>query len=225
VPALPGALSALGILVSNVVKDYSRTMLLSVPGKLPQARLAQEFGSLEKQAAKDFREEAWQGRPHYQRSIDLRYSGQGYELNLPFTKNLLADFQQEHHRRYGYTHPTREVELVTLRLRAAVKSPRTHAGKMHSAGKMNHGVKMNHVGTAAHGRPGRAKLGSVFPAKSTVLFVGKKLTTKIYSRDDLKPGQTYSGPAILTEYSATTVIPPGKRFHLDRASNLIVTIR
>ena len=61
--------------------------------------------------------------------------------------------------------------------------------------------------------------------KAPVLFDGKKLTTAIYSRDALKPGKTYSGPAIITEYSATTVIPPGKRFHLDPAANLIVTIR
>ena len=61
--------------------------------------------------------------------------------------------------------------------------------------------------------------------EAPVQFEGKKLATKIYSRDELQPGKEYSGPAIITEYSATTVIPPGKRFHLDRAANLIVTIR
>jgi N-methylhydantoinase A len=60
---------------------------------------------------------------------------------------------------------------------------------------------------------------------SAVLFDGKKLPTKIYARDDLRPGKKYSGPAIITEYSATTAIPPGKRFHLDRALNLIVKVR
>ena len=88
VPALPGALSALGILVSDVVKDYSRTVLWRVSGKLPAAQLDREFSALQKQAAKDFHEEAWQGRVHYQRSVDIRYRGQGYELNLPFTRNL-----------------------------------------------------------------------------------------------------------------------------------------
>jgi N-methylhydantoinase A len=58
-----------------------------------------------------------------------------------------------------------------------------------------------------------------------VLFDGKKYETRIYSRESLKPGKKYSGPAIITEYSATTVIPPGKRFHVDAATNLIVTIR
>jgi N-methylhydantoinase A len=219
VPALPGALSALGILVSDVVKDYSRTVLWSITGKVPHSRIEQEFATLQRQAAKDFQQEAWQGKVNYQRSVDLRYRGQGYELNLPFTRNLLKDFHDEHERRYGYAHRTRDVELVTLRLRAILKFPPTHIGKM------NHVGNMNHVGTGAFARPGRARLGSPSAPKAPVLFDGKRLATAIYSRDTLKLGKTYHGPAIVTEYSATTVIPPNKRFHLDPAANLIVTIR
>jgi len=204
IPAFPGALSALGILASDVVKDYSRTVLWRVSGKIPAAKLNQEFAALEKTAERDFRRESWQGTPHYNRSVDLRYRGQGYELNLPFTKNLLEGFEQEHKRRYGYTHPTREIELVTLRLRATLKTTRAH------------------VGTAAPGRPSRAKLGRLSPPKVPVLFEDKKRETKLYSRGDLHPARKYEGPAIITEYSATTAVPPGKKFHLDEANNLIV---
>jgi N-methylhydantoinase A len=207
VPALPGALSALGILASDVVKDYSRTVLWRVYGKVPREELNREFAALEKSAMKDFRQEQWQGRPHYKRSVEVRYRGQGYELNIAFTKNLLQDFQQEHHRRYGYANPNRELELVTLRLRATLKSTTTHGG------------------TRAFARPGRAKLGSMSSPRSTVLFDGRKLATKIYSRDDLQPFQKYSGPAMITEYSATTVIPPDVEFHLDRAANLVLSLR
>jgi len=213
VPALPGALSALGILASDVVKDYSRTVLWRVSGKIPAEQLNRGFTALQKTAAKDFRQEEWPGRPLYNRSVDLRYRGQGYELNIPFTKNLLRDFQQEHHRRYGYAHANRELELVTLRLRAVLKSTTRLA------------EKTAHVETAALGRRGRAKLGKLSPPEVPVLFEGKKLPTKIYDRDDLQPARKYPGPAIITEYSATTVIPPGKTFHLDRSANLIVTIR
>ena len=166
-----------------------------------------EFSALAKNAARDFHGEAWQGRQHFHRSVEVRYRGQGYELNIPFTRNLLHDFQQEHQRRYGYTHPNREVELVTLRLRAILKS------------------KTTHVGADAFVRPGRAKLGRPSTPKAPVLFEGKKQETKIYSRDELQLGKKYSGPAIITEYSATTVIPPKRNFYLDRAANLIVTIR
>ncbi len=217
VPALPGALSALGILFSDVVKDYSRTVLWRVAGKVPRARLEQEFAALKKQAAKDFQEEAWKGRIRYQPSIDVRYRGQGYELNLPLKKNLRQEFEQEHQRRYGYAHPTRELELVTLRLRATVKSATAHVGTI--------GVKTDHVGTGTLARPGRAKLGSPSTPKASVQFEGKKLATAVYSRDVLKSGKTYHGPALIIEYSATSVIHPGKRFHLDSAANLIVTIR
>jgi N-methylhydantoinase A len=220
VPAFPGALSALGILVSDVVKDYSRTILVTCSGAIPQARLSKEFASLEKRAEQDFRKERWKGKVKYNRSVDLRYRGQGYELNIPFTRNLLKDFQQEHHRRYGYAHATREVEIVTLRLRAVVKSPPLK-------------TTTNRVGTAAPVSlprakprgPGRAKLGSPSTLKATAIFDGKRLATTIYGRESLQLEKKYPGPAIVTEYSATTVIPPGKSFHLDPARNLIVKIR
>ena len=212
VPAFPGALSALGILASDVVKDYSRTVLWRVSGKIPTAQLNQEFAAMERTVARNFVEENWKGRPQYNRSVDLRYRGQGYELNLPFTKNILQAFQQEHHRRYGYSHPTREIELVTLRLRAILKSAPLEA-------------ITSHVGTDAFVRPGRAKLAGASTPKAPVIFEGKKQETSIHSRDALRPGKKYRGPAIITEYSATTVIPPGPSFHLDRAANLIVTIR
>jgi N-methylhydantoinase A len=211
VPALPGALSALGILFSDVVKDYSRTVLLTVAGKLPHSRITQEFEALQKKAAQDFHQEAWQGRVHYQRTADLRYRGQGYELNIPFSQSLIADFQKEHTRRYGYAHPAREIELVTLRLRATIKSQPPAA-------------KTNHGGTDAFVRPGRAKPGSPSSTKAPAFFDGKKYSTNIYSREALTPGRIYRGPAIVTEYSATTVIPPGKRFRIDPAGSLLIMI-
>ncbi|HEY6373257.1 MAG TPA: hydantoinase/oxoprolinase family protein [Candidatus Sulfotelmatobacter sp.] len=218
VPALPGALSALGILASDVAKDYSRTVLWRDAGTIPADKLNREFSALEKSAAKDFLEEHWQGTLHYHRSVDLRYRGQGYELNIPFTKNLLRDFEQEHHRRYGYTHPHREVELVTLRLRAVVKSRQVGIATTRVG-------KTDHAGTGVFARPGRATLGRISSLKARVLFEGKQQKTKIYSRDALLPGQHHSGPAIISEYSATTVIPPGTKFHLDHAANLLVSLR
>ncbi len=203
VPAFPGALSALGILASDVVKDYSRTILWRVSGKIPLPRLAREFATMENTAARDFRNESWHGAPHFHRSVDLRYRGQGYELNIPLTPNLLKDFEREHHRRYGYTHPNREVELVTLRLRATLKN------------------KPAHVGTAPRAVPAGRSPAAVPQAE--VLFDGKKLKTRIHAREALDPRKKYSGPAIITEYSATTVIPPNAIFHLDNSANLIIS--
>jgi N-methylhydantoinase A len=210
IPTVPGALSALGILASDIVKDYSRTVLLRVAKEIPGAQLNREFSKLEKIATEDFRRESWQGRVDYRRSVDLRYRGQGYELNLPFSKNLRKDFEYEHHRRYGYTHANREIEIVTLRLRATVKSPKLEITK-------------GRVGTAALGRT--VERSATVASEASAFFDNKKLKTKIYSREELDPGRKYSSPAIITEYSATTVVPPARRFHLDPASNIIVNIR
>jgi N-methylhydantoinase A len=203
VPAFPGALSALGILSSDVVKDYSRTVLWRVSKDVPWKELRREFEALEKNAADDFRRESWRGHPQVVRSVDVRYQGQGYELNIPITKSLLADFEGEHKRRYGYTHPNRAVELVTLRLRARLESP------------------MPHVTAPALGRRPRKVRPS---GRFSVQFDGKRLQSNIYAREALIAAKKYAGPAIVTEYSATTIIPPGKRFHVDRAANLIITI-
>ncbi len=213
IPALPGALSAFGILVSDVVKDYSRTVLWQVGEKLPIERMEREFATLRRRAEADFRNEKWEGTIHHQRSVDVRYRGQGYELNVPYTRNVLLDFRSEHQRRYGYNYPAREVELVTLRLRAL----------QHSS--IDKGSTPGHVGTGAPARPGRAKPGKIVTDRARVSFSGKKLVAAIHSRDSLTVGKKYLGPAVVTEYSATTVIPPGVSFQKDRARNLMSEIR
>jgi N-methylhydantoinase A len=213
VPALPGALSAFGILVSDVVKDYSRSVLWRVADHLPGEQLRREFAALRRRAETDFRDERWRGAISHQRSVDVRYQGQGYELNVPYTRNLIGDFRREHQRRYSYSYPTREVELVTLRLRATIKSPHARAAA---------GSATTHVGTAAPSRPGRAALGSASPNRAPVFFGGKKLTAAIYARESLKIGRKYSGPAVITEYSATTVVPPGGWFWSDKRGNLMI---
>src|SRR6202521_6006162 len=76
IPAQPGALSAFGILVSDVVKDYSRTLLWRFADRLPQAKLEKEFRKLEAAAQKEFRTERWRGALQYERSLILRYRGQ-----------------------------------------------------------------------------------------------------------------------------------------------------
>lgn len=206
IPALPGALSAIGILESDVIKDFSRTVLWRAGARLPQAELEKEFRKLEATAQKEFSHEEWSGKPKYERSLDLRYRGQGYELNIPATgANALARFHEEHQQRYGYHHAGREIEIVTLRLRAKMKTvnPRvTQSNKSES-------------------RKSRA-----LPIdRAKVVFQERSLTTPIYERGDLIPGRSLGGPAIITEYSATTIIPPGKRFHLDAHGNLIIGLK
>ena len=206
VPAMPGALSAFGILVSDVVKDYSRTILSRVTSALPVTQLQQEFARLSRSAKQGFRAEGWAGTIHEQRTVDVRYRGQGYELNVPFTANLIAEFHRAHAKRYGYSHPEREIELVTVRLRAVVRSPQA---------KIIVGDRARESGKGSRAAA----------EKSPIIFDGKKHRTAIYERDQLVPGKKYAGPAVITEYSATTIVPPRMRFWVDRADNLVIQVR
>jgi N-methylhydantoinase A len=213
VPALPGALSAFGILVSDVVKDYSRTVLLRAGVKLPAERLQREFTILRRRAEAEFRTEDWVGAITHQRSVDVRYQGQGYELNIPYTRNLIRDFEQEHQRRYGYSYPERDLELVTLRLRSSIKS------------RMQATQTTTRVRTATPGVSGPLEHGGALTARTGVFFGGKKVNASIHTRDSLKTGEKHLGPAIIAEYSATTIVPPGYRFSLDKSRTLLIERR
>jgi N-methylhydantoinase A len=207
IPARPGALSAYGILVSDVVKDYSRTVLWRMGNGLPAAKLNKEFQKLEASARREFRAEQWRGALHYERSLDLRYRGQGYELNLPATANIAARFHAEHQKRYGYHHAGREIELVTVRLRTRLRTP---PPKIYSR------AARQTVASKA------ARVTSV--ERTPVLFHNKTIATPVFERMNLVSEKTMIGPAVITEYSATTVVPAGKKFWVDAAENLIIKI-
>lgn len=201
IPAMPGALSAFGILVSDVVKDYSRTVLWRASGRLPREKLEREFRVLRQAAEKDLRGDGWSGTIESWPSVEVRYRGQGYELQVPYSPRLIEDFEAEHRRRYGYRYPGREVELVTLRLRAAVKSPQANL--------------------KAESAPGaRGRVGD----ETWVFFDGKRKRSALYARESLSLGRRYFGPAVLTEYGATTVVPPERRFWVDGARNLRIDV-
>ncbi len=200
VPAIPGALSACGILASDIVKDYSRTVVLTLASKPSISAIGRRFGELERNAQREFRDEGWQGKLNLERSVDLRYRGQGFELNIPWSKSVLGDFHREHKFRYGYNHPERTVELVTLRVRGRMPSP-----------------KIPHAKLSFKKRPPD-------PEKRRAWFSGKATATPLFDRGQLGITQKLSGPAIIKEYTATTVVPGRSSFFVDRAGNLIIDI-
>jgi N-methylhydantoinase A len=162
--------------------------------------LGQVFAELERSALADFRREKWEGKPRFTRTADVRYRGQGFELNVPFGPRVIDDFHGEHKRRYGYAHPEREVEIVTVRLRATLPAPKVKLSRELAAAK-------------------------VLESTKDVWFDGKPRRTKIFVRETLRSGKRYTGPAVVTEYSATTVVHPGMKFFVDDAGALVVNIR
>jgi N-methylhydantoinase A len=202
VPAYPGALSALGILISDVVKDHSRTILLRVaPDKIFSKQLDPIFAELKLSIASELKKEDWQGTAIFEPSCDIRYRGQGYELNLPYTADVLKRFHAEHKRRYGYSSPERDLEIVTLRMRGRVASPE----------------KLSRLKI-------REEQGRLKSSSQMVHFAGRRHKTQIIPRSSIKQGKRFHGPAIITEYSATTVVPPGLAYQKDRAGNLLIEL-
>jgi N-methylhydantoinase A len=196
---MPGALSAVGILMSDIVKDYSRTVLLDAEKSLPMAKLQAEFKKLEAKALKDFRAERWPGKLHFEARSEMRYRGQGFEISVQHGAGALEAFHKEHQRMYGYSRVGSPVEIVTVRLRAWIK---TVAPKM-----------------AADA--GKHRAASVESSVS-VTFAGKAQRASIVDRNSLVARKKFSGPAIVTEYSATTVVPPNWNFSVDKSGNLIL---
>ena len=197
VPALPGALSAVGILLADTVREYSRTVMQPV-----DASLERFFAELESAGADDFRREGLEGASH--RSADLRYRGQGYELNVPYSAHMAADFHEQHRRRYGFADPLRSIEVVNVRVRMV--SPAEQFTQTREA--------------LREGNGNQAMTGS-----RPVWFGGAFVPTHVHDRDLLVPGDHISGPAIITEYSSAAILPPGDRIHVDELRNLVIEVR
>jgi N-methylhydantoinase A len=111
VPAFPGALSAYGILVSDVVREYSRTVMLA-PG---DPALDEHLTALEFAGRQAMKEEGLTGIAV--RSLDVRYAGQGYELRVEWSDDFVDQFHRLHERRYGYSDSNRPVQVVNARVR------------------------------------------------------------------------------------------------------------
>jgi N-methylhydantoinase A len=196
VPRMPGALSALGILLADTVRDYSKTVMLGA-----ESNLELHFAELEQLGAEELRKEGGDGVAT--RSVDMRYAGQGYELNVPAGPDMLRSFHQAHRRRYGHADESRTVEVVNVRVRMTVAAQPVEFQRSPL-------------------REGDGKQAVIKSGK--MIFYGKSADTPVYDRDRLRPGDTFAGPAIVTEYSATTVVPPGCTANVDAYQNILIEV-
>jgi N-methylhydantoinase A len=188
VPQYAGALSALGMLMADAVRDYAA-------GVLGRDSVEKTFEALEKRARRE------SPHAHIERSADLRYRGQSYELNVPWKSPHRAEaaFHEEHSRIYGYSLPERDVEVVTVRVRARVTlaKPRIVRPAM---------------------QKGAAQFRRVWVAGTSS---GSWRRIPVWNRDELT-NTPRNGPALVLDYGSTTLVPPDWRFHVDRAGNLLI---
>lgn len=207
VPASPGALSAKGVLTADVVKDQSRTVMLTATRDVGP-KLARVFSEIEKQARIDLRREGFaESRQRHERSLAVRYQGQSFELQIKQTSgNIAAGYHRAHRARYGYAQENNLVEIVSARVRSI-------------------GV----VEKLKDARPRQlADKGFAKPHDLIETFFDrsdrKKVRGAVYRREDITAGSRLRVPCIVTEYSATTLIPEGSRARIDSLGNMIIEV-
>jgi N-methylhydantoinase A len=202
VPAMPGALSAVGILLADTVRDFSRTVMVAAE---EIGKLGAVFGELERQGAEEFAAEGLRGDA--ERSVDLRYRGQGFELNVAFDaqapERAIEAFHELHRQRYGFADAARPVEIVNVRVRM--------------------------IAASEPYEPERRKIvtgdgSAAFTAARSVWFEGGWRQTLFYRRELLAPGDGIAGPAMITEYTAATLVPPGCAARVDELGNLVIDV-
>jgi N-methylhydantoinase A len=204
VPRFPGGLSALGILRADVVRDLSRTIQQDAEElRRDRRRLEAQFAEMERGGLEQMRKEGFPAeRVRIERYFDIRYAGQAYELLVPAKGDFVTAFHRAHERRYGYSDVRRPVEVANLRARLVGETPPVELPRARS-----------------RGRSARGAIVSV----ERVVMKGTRVPTPVYARDRLQPGNRFAGPAIVTEYSATTYVPRGWQARVDAVENLILT--
>ena len=210
IPRNPGLLSAMGMLLADHVKDYSLTVMLPLERegqKEVYLHLRELFKTLENRALEDMEREGFTRLGEdlfFEHSLDIRYKGQSYEVNVPLTETPAEEFEKVYRHLYGYTLENRPMEVVNIRLKAVgvgEKPPFEEIPK--TDGKL-----LN-----------RAVVG-----EQKTYFDGKEYTVKVIDRERLLAGDKWDFPSIVVEYSSTVVIPPNCSVEVDRFGNLIIEI-
>jgi len=237
VPRYPGVLSALGMLVADMSRDYIHFVAQPLDEWSPQALSAAMMG-LAEQARADFIQEArattgrealpdeeeWQmaAALRGEFTLDLRYAGQSHEINtplmvweglqpaLPEREEVVQHFHQLHQQYSGYTLPDRPIEVVALRLKCVAEQqrPPLAAGSLHPQLP------------EPPGQPACAdeRVQVLLHAEST-----RPITTALYERSKLRSGDFIAAPGIVVQLDTTCVIPYGWRARVDRYDNLLMT--
>lgn len=231
VPPHPGVLSAWGMAVADVVKTYSQ----GVPGLLDRETLRVAtgvFARLIRQAINDLSAETpGVAEIHLEPSLDVRYSGQSFELSLPLpviitpstrvpdppllhAESLREAFHVAHTERYGHRFAD-PVELVTVRLRAWIPGTGRLLPQTAKRAGRAAGTTARRAVTSAPPKPLRTV---------TAFIGGAPRETAVYRRTDLSPATRIDGPAIILEPHATTIVGERDRLVVDGHGTLVLEV-
>jgi 5-oxoprolinase (ATP-hydrolysing)/N-methylhydantoinase A len=221
VPLYPGITAALGLLTTDMVYEYPATsyaMCSQLYGDADaRQRLEEQFAELEQQAAEQLEHDGVsRDTMVLQRIADARYEGQGYELRVDvgtgsidaaWLDELKSRFHDIHEREYSRRFDTADVQLANIRVRAI--------------GPMPDFVAPNVASGPAEPASGALHLEA--DAWFRVDGELQKASTRFYDRDKLLAGNVIEGPAIVTQFDSTTVVPPGFTCTVDPVGHLVIT--
>ena len=214
VPESPGILCALGLLVTDMRGDYVRTSLGLTRQTRPED-VAETWAELEGRASAWLTEEGiGPDRQLLERTVDLRYLGQNYELPVPSPggawdgvaqAELERRFHAAHERSYGYAAEGEPIQLVNFRVTAYGLTP--------------------HIRLRRHELGGGPVSASVVGERRVSWARGASpVPTPIYDRARLRPGHEIVGPAVVEQLDTTTLIGPGQHARLDEYRNLHIDL-
>jgi N-methylhydantoinase A len=212
IPAVPGIVCALGLLVEPLRLDLVRTRVCLLDA-LTVEDLDALFGEMEREADAWLEQESVPpARRRRRRAFDMRYLGQNFELTVPEPSGpfgleaLRSAFGREHERVYGYAAADEPVQVVAFRL--------TALGEVE-------GVTFPTSPAAANPEPEEACIG-----QRPVYFdeTGGFVATAVYRRERLSSGHRLLGPAVVEQMDSTTLILPGQQARVDAWANLLITV-
>lgn len=202
IPLNAGLLSAYGMLISDIIKDYSHSALIPTL-RTSFKELKQAFQPLIERGHLEILDEGLpEERVSYLLSLDMRYVGQSYEIPVPFQHDYEAQFHVLHHRAYGYSNPGKTTEVVNLRLRVIGETEKPSLPQVEAS----EDSKMAFLG------------------EKKVYYKGNWLRVKIFDRQSLKATNSLMEPAIVVEPSATAFLPPGHQGRVDKYGNIIISL-
>ncbi len=209
VPRFPGAFSALGALISKPRFDYRQTYWM-VFSKIDPDKANKIFDELESRVKSDFEKEGITEKPNITRSVDIRYLGQNFELEVPISNDKLNkelfnecinSFHLEHERLYNYSLKGEECEILNLNISASLDSANFVLPKIAKSAKPN-------------------------PIGHTDVFLDENEKTKVplFNRSELGAGTEINGPAIIGQLDTTTLLPNNTNAIVDEYGNLEIKI-
>ncbi len=193
VPPAPGAFSALGLVATDLRRDFARTLYAPLDGVEPE-RVAAVLAAMEEEGSAMLDAAGVpRSRRALQRSADCRYRRQAYELTVPMADSpvtagvlatLAADFHAKHEQTYGHANTSEPVQLVNLRLTALGRLPP---------------LTLAQPSDVAAGRE----------SERPAWFAGAMRPCRVLWREGLSAGAAVPGPAVIESLESTTVVPPG----------------